>query len=133
SYMGHSSYAMWGLNASGILLSAAEARQLGNATPLLITQWGCWNTYFVNPKQDTMANAFLFQPYGAAAVLGATALSDINVLSGLGNTFFKQLGQSTTLGEALQAAQRTHLNQNPAAASKLRGFALLGDPAAEVR
>ena len=133
SYMGHSSYAMWGLNASGILLSATEARQLSNATPLLVTQWGCWNTYFVNPKQDTMANAFLFQSHGAVAVLGATALSDINVLSGLGNAFFKQLGQSTTLGEALQAAQRTYLNQNPAAASKLRGFALLGDPAAEVR
>ncbi|MCB1823238.1 MAG: hypothetical protein KDJ54_01035 [Candidatus Competibacteraceae bacterium] len=133
SYMGHSSYAMWGLNASGILLSATEARQLSNATPLLVTQWGCWNTYFVNPKQDTMANAFLFQSHGAAAVLGATALTDINILSGLGDAFFQQLGQSTTLGEALQAAQRTYLNQNPAAASKLRGFALLGDPAAEVR
>ena len=133
SYMGHSSYAMWGLNASGILLSAAEARQLGNVMPLLVTQWGCWNTYFVNPDQDTMANAFLFQSHGAAAVLGATALTDVSVLSGLGNAFFKQLGQSATLGEALQAAQRTYLNQNPAAASKLRGFALLGDPAAEVR
>jgi hypothetical protein len=134
SYMGHSSYAIWGLNpSSGILLSATEARGLSNATPLLVTQWGCWNTYFVNPKQDTMANAFLFQAHGAAAVLGATALTDVGVLSGLGNVFFKQLGQSATLGEALQAAQRIYLNQNPAAASKLRGFALLGDPAAEVR
>ncbi len=134
SYMGHSSYAIWGLNpSSGILLSATQTRQLSNSTPHLVTQWGCWNTYFVNPKQDTMANAFLFQSHGAAAVLGATALTDINVLSGLGNAFFKQLGQSATLGEALQAAQRTYLNQNPAAASRLRGFALLGDPAAEVR
>lgn len=134
SYMGHSSFAIWGLSpSSGILLSATEARQLSNATPLLVTQWGCWNTYFVDPKQDTMANAFLFQSHGAVAVLGATALSDINILSGLGDAFFKQLGQSATLGEALQAAQRTYLNQNPAAASKLRGFALLGDPAAEVR
>ena len=134
SYMGHSSYAIWGLNpSSGILLSATEARGLSNTTPLLVTQWGCWNTYFVNPKQDTMANAFLFQSSGAAAVLGATALTDIGVLTGLGNTFFNQLGQRATLGEALQAAQRTYLNQNPAAASKLRGFALLGDPAAELR
>jgi uncharacterized repeat protein (TIGR01451 family) len=133
SYMGHSSYAMWGLNASGILLSAAEARGLSNPTPLLVTQWGCWNTYFVDPREDTMANAFLFQTHGAAAILGATALTDVSVLSGLGNAFFKQVGQSTTLGEALQAAQRTYLNQNPAAASKLRGFALLGDPAAQIR
>jgi len=133
SYIGHSSYALWGLNASGILLSATEARQLSNSTPLLVTQWGCWNTYFANPRQDTMANAFLFQSYGASAVLGATALTDIGLLSGLGNAFFKQLGQSTTLGEALQAAQRTYLNQSPAAASGLRGFALLGDPAAPIR
>ena len=134
SYMGHSSYAIWGLNpSSGILLSATEARGLSNATPLLVTQWGCWNTYFVNPRQDTMANAFLFQPYGGAAILGATALTDVSMLAGLGNAFFKQVGQSATLGEALQAAQRIYLNQNPAAASKLRGFALLGDPAAQVR
>lgn len=133
SYIGHSSYALWGLNASGILLSATEARQLSNSTPLLVTQWGCWNTYFANPRQDTMANAFLFQSHGASAVLGATALTDIGVLNGLGNAFFKQLGQSTTLGEALQAAQRAYLNQNPTAASGLRGFALLGDPAAPIR
>lgn len=134
SYMGHSSYAIWGLNpSSGILLSATEARGLRNATPLLVTQWGCWNTYFVNPKQDTMANAFLFQSFGAAAVLGATALTDVGVLTGLGNVFFKQVGQRATLGEALLKAQQTYLDQNPAAASKLRGFALLGDPAAELR
>ena len=66
-------------------------------------------------------------------MLGATALTDVSVLSGLGNAFFKQLGQNATLGEALQAAQRTYLSQNPTAASKLRGFALLGDPATEVR
>jgi len=134
SYMGHSSYAIWGLNpSSGILLSATEARGLSNATPLLVTQWGCWNTYFVNPRQDTMANAFLFQSSGAAAVLGATALTDIGVLTGLGNVFFKQVGQRATLGEALLKAQQTYLDQNPAVASKLRGFALLGDPAAELR
>lgn len=134
SYMGHSSYAIWGLNpTSGILLSASEARQVSNSTPHLITQWGCWNTYFVNPKQDTMANAFLLQARGAAAVLGATALSDVGMLTGLGKAFFSQLGQSATLGEALQAAQQTYLNQNPVAAGKLRGFALLGDPAAQVR
>ncbi|MDG4594556.1 MAG: C25 family cysteine peptidase [Candidatus Contendobacter sp.] len=133
SYIGHSSYALWGLGSDDTLFSAAQARQLANPTPHLVTQWGCWNTYFVNPSQDTMANALLFQSRGASAVLGATALTDIGVLNGLGSAFFKQLGQRTTLGEALQAAQRTYLNQNPTAASSLRGFALLGDPAAPIR
>ncbi|MDG4551880.1 MAG: C25 family cysteine peptidase [Candidatus Contendobacter sp.] len=133
SYIGHSSYALWGLGSNDTLFSATLARQLTNPTPHVVTQWGCWNTYFVNPRQDTMANAFLFQPRGAAAVLGATALTDVGVLNGLGNAFFKQLGRNATLGEALQAAQRTYLNQNPAAAGSLRGFALLGDPAAQIR
>lgn len=50
SYVGHSSFRIWGLNPShGILLWADEALALTNASQSLITQWGCWNTYFVNP------------------------------------------------------------------------------------
>ncbi len=133
SYIGHSSYAIWGLNPSqGLLLRASQVRQLNNPTPHLITQWGCWNTYFVNPNQETMANAFLFQNQGAAAVIGATALTDLNLLSGLGNEFFQQIGQEDTLGEAFVTAQQRYAQQH-AVASRLRGFILLGDPAAELR
>ncbi len=133
SYVGHSSYRIWGLNPrSGILFWADDARALHNATPHIVTQWGCWNTYFVNPKQDTMAHGFLFQDEGAAAVLGATALTDLNLLRGFGNAFFGQFGRRATLGEALREAQQRHVNANPDAARALRGFALLGDPAAEL-
>jgi hypothetical protein len=131
SYLGHSSYRIWGLNPShGILFWADDARKLSNPTPHIVTQWGCWNTYFVNPRQDTMANGFLFQNHGAAAVLGATALTDLGLLRGYGNAFFSQVGSQATLGEAVRIAQRRYINANPGAAQALRGFALLGDPAA---
>ncbi len=133
SYVGHSSYRIWGLNPShGILFWADDARALHNPTPHIVTQWGCWNTYFVNPKQDTMAHGFLFQDEGAAAVLGATALTDLNLLRGFGNAFFGQFGRQATLGEALRKAQQVYVNANPGAATALRAFALLGDPAAEL-
>jgi uncharacterized repeat protein (TIGR01451 family) len=133
SYVGHSSYQIWGLNPThGILFWANDARALINDTPHLVTQWGCWNTYFVNPRQDTMANGFLFQGHGATAVLGATALTDLNLLRGLGEAFFDQVGRRPTLGDALLRAQRSYAKSHPAAAQDLRGFALLGDPAAEL-
>jgi hypothetical protein len=134
SYVGHSSYRIWGLNPShGILFWANDARALTNDAPHLVTQWGCWNTYFVDPKQDTMANGFLFQTHGAAAVLGATALTNLDMLRGLGEAFFDQVGRRATLGEALLRAQQGYAKSHPGAATDLRGFVLLGDPAAELR
>ncbi|MCP5426123.1 MAG: hypothetical protein H6970_13805 [Gammaproteobacteria bacterium] len=134
SYVGHSSFRIWGLNPShGILLWADDARRLTNPTPHLVTQWGCWNTYFVDPNQDTLANGFLLQDHGAAGVLGATALTDLNLLRDFGTEFFRQYAQQPTLGEALRAAQRRYITGNPKAASALRGFVLLGDPATELK
>ncbi len=134
SYVGHSSFRIWGLNLNhGILFSADEARALTNASPSLVTQWGCWNTYFVDPQQDTMANAFLFQDGGAAAVLGATALTDVEMLRDFGAVFFDQVGRRDTLGKALFKAHRAFVTSNPEMAGKLQGFALLGDPATPLR
>ena len=131
NYVGHSSYGIWGLNpSSGILLEADEARSLGNSQPHLVTQWGCWNTYFVDPNVETMSNGFLLQDSGAAAVLGATTLTELGLLQGLGETFFNQIGVESTLGEALLAAQRQYAEARPGAVDRLRGFVLLGDPAA---
>ena len=66
-------------------------------------------------------------------MLGATALTDLGLLRGFGNEFFNQYGRQATLGEALRIAQQRYINANPSAATALRGFALLGDPAAELQ
>ncbi|MEM9305365.1 MAG: C25 family cysteine peptidase, partial [Pseudomonadota bacterium] len=131
SYLGHSSFGIWGLNPShGILFRANEARALANAAPHLITQWGCWNTYFVDPQLDTMANGFLLQDDGAAHVLGAAALTDVNLLRQFGERFFDEIGRQDTVGETLRFAIQRYIQADPNAARALRGFAFLGDPAA---
>ena len=40
-------------------------------------QWGCWNTYYVDPVNAYLVQSFLFSgDRGAAAVLGASTLTD---------------------------------------------------------
>jgi hypothetical protein len=130
SYVGHSSHGIWGLNPqTGVLFDTKEARELTNSQPHVVTQWGCWNTYFVHPTTETMANTLLFQDGGAAAVMGATALTDLGLLQGLGENFFEQMANEPTLGEALLAAQRQYAGERPGVVDQLRGFVLLGDPA----
>ena len=134
SYVGHSSFGIWGLNpTSGILLHADDVRGIGNTSSHLVTQWGCWNTYFVDPRRDTLANAFLLQESGAGAVLGATALTNVYALQQLGIAFTERYAQGRTLGETFRLALRDRIRANPQSAQSLQGFVLLGDPAAELR
>ncbi len=130
SYHGHSSFTIWGSTHLDALLTANEARALHHPLPNIIVQWGCWNTYFVDPNIDTLANAFLFdEDGGAAAVLGATALTERSLLAQLGKRFYTDLDQVDTLGEALLSAQRHIAQEQPRMLDALRGFVLLGDPA----
>ena len=134
SYVGHSSFGIWGLNPnSGILLKTEDVRGAWNPSPHLVTQWGCWNTYFVDPRRDTLANAFLLQESGAAAVMGATALTNSFALQELGVAFMQRYAQGQTLGQTFRLALRDRVRANPQSAESLRGFVLLGDPAAELR
>jgi len=59
SYIGHSSQQSWAYTTPP-MLRASEVAQLTNiGKPTLVTQWGCWNTYFVDPNGNTMADSFL--------------------------------------------------------------------------
>lgn len=130
SYVGHSSHTLWSSTQLQVLLSAEEARSLSNDKPLVVAQWGCWNTYFVDPELVTMADAFLFNPDGGAvAVLGATSLTDESALAALGDAFFTQMHDTSTLGDALLNAQRELALDGDHYAGALRSFVLLGDPA----
>ena len=43
----------------------------------MVVQWGCWNTYYVDPVNNYLVQSFLFSgDQGAAAVLGASTLTD---------------------------------------------------------
>lgn len=126
SYVGHSAPGRWSFQN---LFTLADVLALDvKGQPTLVTQWGCWNTYFVEPKYNTMAHGFLLgggKPGAAAAVLGASTLSSVNEQRRLGQNLALTLSQpGITLGEAvLKAKQATGSGLQIA-----KIWNLLGDP-----
>ena len=75
--------------------------------PTVVTQWGCWNTYYSTPN-GSMANEFLRNPNGGAvAVLGAIALTEAVHEKALALEVYDRLFEpGMSIGEAvLQAKQ----------------------------
>jgi hypothetical protein len=94
-------------------------------------QWGCWNTYHTSPRVSTLGDAFMTDgDHGAAAVLGATALTEVASDRLLSSLLLERLAvPGTTLGEAMVAAKSELASANPYALDVLLGWTLLGDPA----
>jgi hypothetical protein len=56
SFFGHSGPTEWTFDGP---LASAEIGALSNADrPKVVTQRGCWNTYYVAPTANTMAHQF---------------------------------------------------------------------------
>ena len=131
SYIGHSSQGQWSFNK---LFSLADALALDvKGQPTLVTQWGCWNTYFVAPRFDTLAHGFLLgggKPGAAAAVLGASVLAEANQEGALSRKLALSLSEpGITLGEAVLKAKQALLAERPQYTSIVQSWTLLGDPA----
>jgi len=98
----------------------------------VVTQFGCWNSYFVDPKRESMAHYWLLRAnQGAAAVLGASTLTDAVAEVLLAEELNKaMMEEGLPLGLALVKAKRALAEQYPA--DKVRdviaGYLLLGDP-----
>ncbi len=95
SYFGHSDATQW---TFGGLFTAANTKLLTNSeSPTVVTQWGCWNNYYVAPQFNTLAHKFLFPgdpasadyplPGGAAAVFGASTIATDSSERALGILF----------------------------------------------
>lgn len=131
-FFGHSSYNVWSFSS---LLTASGTRSAKTLTnvgrPFVVAQWGCWNTYYVHPTINTMGHAFMLSgDQGAAAVLGASALTDSTSDLALGREFLPLVAQpGKTLGDALVEAKRRLAVSNPQMVDVLAGWILLGDPA----
>jgi hypothetical protein len=129
SFVGHSGPNRWTFDG---LFSSEDVEALTNdGAPAVVSQWGCWNTYFVEPEVETMAHAFMLTPGGgAAAVLGASTITTF-----LEDDAFSQLLQRhlTTpgkpVGEAVLDAKRELALANPGMLEVILGVNLLGDPA----
>lgn len=128
SYVGHSGPSVWSFQG---LLKAQDAAALENrGRPTVVTQWGCWNTYFVSPTHDSLAHALLLSgDQGAVAVLGATTLTQVASEQALGSRFFAALDTpGVTVGAALRDAKLELASTQPDLADVLLGWTLLGDP-----
>ena len=129
NFFGHSSLTSW--SPLG-LFQASDAALLNNINlPTVVAQWGCWNTYYVAPQYNTMGHQFMMAgEQGAAAVLGASTLTNATHEQWLGELVLARLAQpGTTLGEAITLAKADLSAQNPGLIDVQMGYSLLGDPA----
>jgi hypothetical protein len=128
SFVGHSDATNWTFDP---LFTAANAAALTNYDrPTVVTQYGCWNTYFVEPSYNTLAHRFLLSGnQGAAAVLGASTLTKSTSEAALGDLVMPRIvTPGMTMGDAILQAKHQLAATRPDLPDVLLGWTLLGDP-----
>ena len=128
SFVGHSSMGQWDFTP---ILRWQDVAGFTNAgRPNLVAQWGCWNSYYVEPGTESLSARMLITPNnGAAAAIGATTLTSDVSHQRLGNLFYAAVnGGAATVGDAFHNAKR-ELRTQAIAHDAILGMALLGDPA----
>lgn len=128
SFVGHSGPRDWSFSG---MFNSSDAQLLVNLnSPTIVTQWGCWNTYFVSPTEDTLAHAFMLNANGGAAtVLGASTLTKAAHEKGLAGIVLRLLTHDEmTLGDAVTEAKYIYAQTNPEALDVILGWTILGDP-----
>jgi hypothetical protein len=129
TYSGHSGPTSW---SSSNLFNTTDAGGLtNNGKPFVVVQWGCWNTYYVDPVNNFLVQKFLFSGnQGAAAVLGGTTLVDSGSEQLLGALLTPRLVRpGMTIGQALQDAKVELAQTHAELTDVLLGWSLMGDPA----
>lgn len=127
SFFGHSSTSQWTFDG---MFNGSDATRLNNIDrPTIVTQWGCWNTYYVNPNEDSMGHRFLMEGNrGAVAVMGATTLTRASNERLLANYVFRRLTNGESLGEAITNGKKDFAKLRPQALDVILGWTLLGPP-----
>lgn len=137
-YTGHSGLTSWGSSmrpASQHLFTIWDVASLTNAgRPTVVSQLGCWNTYYASPRTESVGSRLLLaENRGAAAVLGSTTLTDdanSNRFGALLATLLATPGR--TLGEAVVEAKRAFVAgslPDRDVRDVLLAWTILGDPA----
>jgi hypothetical protein len=115
------------------LFSTWDAAALTNYDkPMVITQWGCFNTYYVGEAYVSLGDNFLLRPnIGAAAVTGATTITNAHSERELGKILMPKLVQPCmSIGQAMQEAKvELAANRNNRGMVDVQlGWTILGDP-----
>ena len=140
AFVGHSGLTTWTFSG---LFRASDVATLGNVgKPTVVLQWGCWNTYYVDPVRETLGHDLILTPdRGAAAVLGATTLLETSSARALNDHLAPLIGRpGMTLGEAVttakqelvQAQSQDQNGAHPDLSDVILGWTILGDPAMAV-
>lgn len=127
SFFGHSSTNQWTFDG---MFNGFDAANLANENrPTIVTQWGCWNTYYVNPNEDSMGHRFMMEGNrGAVAVMGATTLTTASHERLLARLVFDRLTKGESLGLAITNAKKEFAQSRPDALDVILGWTLLGFP-----
>ncbi len=128
TFVGHSDD--WEWTYLGLFDTTDAAALTNYDKPTVVTQWGCWNTWYVNPYYDNLGHILMLTgTNGGAAVLGATTLSYDESELALGNLLTPRMVQpGLSIGAALQEAKAELAASQPDARDVLLGWTLLGDP-----
>ncbi|MFT5137646.1 MAG: hypothetical protein ACI8XV_002686, partial [Arenicella sp.] len=125
SYFGHSSVDRWSIRS---ILSGEDVANLSNfGSPTVVTQWGCWNTFYVSPENDSMAHRFLLEgQQGAVTVMGAASLTQANAEKRMAGYLFGNLKQGMSIGDAVKSAKQKIAADTPFQIDVLLGWTVLG-------
>ncbi|NIU87994.1 MAG: hypothetical protein GWN56_12180 [Nitrosopumilaceae archaeon] len=127
SFFGHSSFGIWTFSG---LFNRTDAQNLTNfGLPTVVTQYGCWNSYFVDPSLNTLSHKFLLSGLnGAAAVTGPTSITQASSDRAFGDILMNNLFTGQTIGEAIKNTKK-QLSSGFSRTDVIIGWNLLGDPA----
>ena len=125
AYTGHSSTDRWSLSD---LLSSEDVANLSNTgKPTVVVQWGCWNTFYVSPHEESLADRFLLEgEQGAVTVMGATSFASADSEKVMAELLYERLKQGMPIGEAVLSAKRAFAQNHPGSLDILLGWAVLG-------
>lgn len=133
SFYGHASPATWsrevllqGSQLDGLLANAGRAP--------LVTEFGCWGGYFVEPSYTTMNHAWLLTPgRGARAMIASSSLTESSSDRAIADALVAELAQpGVRLGDALVNAKRAVWTAAPEMRDVILGMSLFGDPTARL-
>ena len=119
-------------------MTSADIDQLQNSGwPTVVAQWGCWNTYHVGERYDTMGHQFILSPdRGAALAMGSATFTQVQSGRRFGQLLMPLLANPTdrTVGQALtEAKQRLAAGADGDVRDIVLGWTILGDPALRLR
>lgn len=133
AFYGHASPATW--SRESLLQGSQLGALLNNVGKApVVTEFGCWGGYFVEPTYTTMNHAWLLtQERGARAMIASSSLTETPSDKAIAAALIAQFATpGIRLGDALLNARREVWATAPEMKDVVMGMSLFGDPTARL-